>query len=144
MDREEALPLLNAKLDDYRKLSYDQLAARVGDEEFPEVISRSIPPSCLQQILHRGKQSRDHVRPECPRRPVVARGRDIRRPVSSAPQSWLRANAAEFFTDANSLDLSFSRIGLRTDSSTDRIMRTARLSLIFMRAFEPDITQTPS
>lgn len=41
MDREEALSLLNAKLDGYRKLSYDQLAARVGDEEFPEVVGES-------------------------------------------------------------------------------------------------------
>ena len=38
MNREEALSLLNAKLNEYRKLSYDQLAARIGDEEFPEVI----------------------------------------------------------------------------------------------------------
>jgi hypothetical protein len=41
MDREEAQWLLNAKLDEYRKLSYDQLAARVGDEEFPEVVGAS-------------------------------------------------------------------------------------------------------
>ena len=41
MDREEALSLLNAKLDEYRKLSYDQLAARVGDEEFPEEVGAS-------------------------------------------------------------------------------------------------------
>lgn len=38
MNREEALSLLNAKLNEYRKLSYDQLAARIGDEEFPEVV----------------------------------------------------------------------------------------------------------
>jgi hypothetical protein len=38
MNREEALSLLNAKLDEYRKLSYDQLAARIGEEEFPEVV----------------------------------------------------------------------------------------------------------
>jgi hypothetical protein len=38
MNCEEALSLLNAKLNEYRKLSYDQLAARIGDEEFPEVV----------------------------------------------------------------------------------------------------------
>lgn len=37
MDREEAQTLLNARLDEYRQLTYDQLAARVGDEEFPEI-----------------------------------------------------------------------------------------------------------
>ena len=41
MNREEALSLLNARLDEYRKLSYGQLAARVGDEEFPEVVGAS-------------------------------------------------------------------------------------------------------
>ena len=41
MNREEALSLLNAKLNEYRKLSYGQLAARVGDEEFPEVVGPS-------------------------------------------------------------------------------------------------------
>ena len=41
MDREEALSLLHAKLDEYRKLSYDQLAARIGDEEFPEEVGAS-------------------------------------------------------------------------------------------------------
>ena len=41
MDREEALSLLNAKLEEYRKLSYEQLAANVGDEELPEVVGAS-------------------------------------------------------------------------------------------------------
>ena len=41
MDREEALSLLNTKLDEYRKLGYDGLAARVGEEEFPEVVAPS-------------------------------------------------------------------------------------------------------
>ena len=41
MDREEALSLLNAKLDEYRKLSYAELASRVGHEEFPEVVGPS-------------------------------------------------------------------------------------------------------
>lgn len=41
MNREEALGLLNAKLDGYRKLSYAELAARIGDEEFPEVVGPS-------------------------------------------------------------------------------------------------------
>ena len=41
MDREEALNLLNAKLDDYRKMSYADLAAKIGHEEFPEVVGPS-------------------------------------------------------------------------------------------------------
>ena len=41
MDREEALGLLNAKLDDYRHMSYAELAAKVGDEEFPTVVGPS-------------------------------------------------------------------------------------------------------
>jgi hypothetical protein len=41
MDREEAQTLLKTKLDEYRNLSYDQLVARVGDEEFPEVTGPS-------------------------------------------------------------------------------------------------------
>ena len=38
MDREEALSLLNVKLDQYRNLSYAELSAKIGDEEFPEVV----------------------------------------------------------------------------------------------------------
>ena len=41
MNREEAFALLNAKLDDYRCMSYTDLAAKVGDEEFPSVIGPS-------------------------------------------------------------------------------------------------------
>jgi len=41
MNREEAMFLLNAKLDEYRKLGYDGLAAIVGDDEFPEVVGSS-------------------------------------------------------------------------------------------------------
>lgn len=41
MDREEALTLLSTKLDEYRRLGYDGLAARVGEEEFPEVVGAS-------------------------------------------------------------------------------------------------------
>ena len=37
MDREEALALLNAKLDAYRKLTYAELAAKVGDAKIIEV-----------------------------------------------------------------------------------------------------------
>lgn len=44
MNREEALSLLNAKLDEYRKLSYDHLAARIGDEEFSEMVGASGSP----------------------------------------------------------------------------------------------------
>jgi hypothetical protein len=41
MDREEALSLLNAHLDKYRKMSYAELAAKIGHEEFPEVVGPS-------------------------------------------------------------------------------------------------------
>ena len=41
MDREEALSLLDAHLARYRKLSYAELAAKIGDEEFPEVVGPS-------------------------------------------------------------------------------------------------------
>ena len=41
MNREEALSLLNAKLGKYRKMSYADLAAKIGDEEFPEVVGPS-------------------------------------------------------------------------------------------------------
>ena len=41
MDREEALGLLNAKLDDYRKMSYADLSAKIGYEEFLEVTGAS-------------------------------------------------------------------------------------------------------
>ena len=41
MNREEALSLLDAHLNQYRKLSYAELAAKIGDEEFPEVVGSS-------------------------------------------------------------------------------------------------------
>lgn len=41
MNREEALGLLNAKLEKYRRLSYAELSAKIGDEEFPEVVGPS-------------------------------------------------------------------------------------------------------
>ena len=41
MDREEALSLLDAHLDQYRKLPYAELAAKIGHEEFPEVVGPS-------------------------------------------------------------------------------------------------------
>ena len=41
MDREEALGLLNAKLDDYRKMSYADLVAKIGEEEVLEVTGPS-------------------------------------------------------------------------------------------------------
>ena len=41
MNREEAMSPLDVKLDEYCKLSYDELASRVGDEEFPEVVGSS-------------------------------------------------------------------------------------------------------
>jgi hypothetical protein len=41
MNREGALGLLNAKLDQYRKMSDAELSAKIGDEEFPEVVGPS-------------------------------------------------------------------------------------------------------
>ena len=41
MDREEALSLLDAHLDNYRKSPYAELAAKIGHEEFPEVVGPS-------------------------------------------------------------------------------------------------------
>ena len=41
MDRDEALCLLNAKLDEYRNMPYAELATKIGDEEFPEVVGPS-------------------------------------------------------------------------------------------------------
>ena len=41
MNREEALGLLNAQLENYRRMSYDELAGKIGDEEFPEVVGPS-------------------------------------------------------------------------------------------------------
>ena len=41
MDRDEALSLINAHLDQYRKMSYAELAAKIGDEEFPVVVGPS-------------------------------------------------------------------------------------------------------
>ena len=41
MDREEAFCLLDAHLDRYRKLSYAELAAKIGDEKFPKVVGPS-------------------------------------------------------------------------------------------------------
>jgi hypothetical protein len=41
MNREEALSLLDAHLDQYRKLSYAELSAMIGHEEFPQVVGPS-------------------------------------------------------------------------------------------------------
>ena len=41
MNRDEALSLLNGKLDDYRQMSHAELAAKIGHEEFPEVVGSS-------------------------------------------------------------------------------------------------------
>ncbi len=41
MNRDEALGLLNAKLDDYRRMTYAQLAAKVGEEDISEVVGPS-------------------------------------------------------------------------------------------------------
>ena len=60
MNREEAMSLLDAKLDEYRKLGYDGLAERVGDEE----VSESVGPSGVRyqmeiQIVWDDKPSGD-------------------------------------------------------------------------------------
>ena len=41
MNREEALSLLDAHLDQYRKLRYAEIAAKIGEEEFPVVVGPS-------------------------------------------------------------------------------------------------------
>jgi len=41
MNREEALTVLNAKLDEYSKISYVNLAARIGHEEVVELTGAS-------------------------------------------------------------------------------------------------------
>ena len=41
MNRAEALGLLDAYLDRYRKLPYAKLSAKIGEEEFPEVVGPS-------------------------------------------------------------------------------------------------------
>jgi hypothetical protein len=41
MDKKEALAVLERKLAEYRKLSYDDLAARIGDDEQCEVTGPS-------------------------------------------------------------------------------------------------------
>jgi len=41
MDRDEALGLLNSKLDMYRRLSYADLVDRIGQEEFPQATGAS-------------------------------------------------------------------------------------------------------
>ena len=41
MNREEALAVLNAKLNEYRNLFHADLAAKIGHEEFPEVVGPS-------------------------------------------------------------------------------------------------------
>jgi len=41
MNREEALSVLNAKLDEYRRMTYAELAAKVGDEDIAEVVGPS-------------------------------------------------------------------------------------------------------
>ena len=41
MNREEALGLLNARLDDYRRMTHAELAAKVGDEDIAEAVGPS-------------------------------------------------------------------------------------------------------
>ena len=60
MDRSEALKLLNAKLDDYRKLSYAEATARIGHEEVVEVTGPSGTPYQIDiQITWDGKPNGD-------------------------------------------------------------------------------------
>ncbi len=41
MNREEALGLLNVKLNDYRRMTHAELAAKVGEEDISEVVGPS-------------------------------------------------------------------------------------------------------
>ena len=60
MDRSEALKLLNAKLDDYRKLSYAEATAMIGNEEVVEVTDPSGTPYQIEiQITWDGKANGD-------------------------------------------------------------------------------------
>jgi hypothetical protein len=60
MEPEEALNLLNSKLDDYCKSSYTELAAKIGDEEVVEVTGPSGTAYQIEiQIVWDGKPSGD-------------------------------------------------------------------------------------
>ena len=60
MDRDEALKLLDAKLDEYRKLSHAELAAKIGDEEVVEVTGPSGTAYQIEiQITWDGRPSGD-------------------------------------------------------------------------------------
>ena len=60
MDRDEALKLLDAKLDEYRKLSYAEVAAKIGDEEVVEVTGPSGTHYQIEiQIVWDGKPNGD-------------------------------------------------------------------------------------
>jgi hypothetical protein len=60
MDRNEALKLLDAKLDEYRKFSYTELAAKIGDEEVVEVTGPSGAAYQIEiQITWDGKPNGD-------------------------------------------------------------------------------------
>ena len=41
MDRDEALGLLNAKLDDYRRMTYAELVSKIGSNQVIEVVGPS-------------------------------------------------------------------------------------------------------
>ena len=60
MEPEEALNLLNTKLDDYCKLSYAEVAAKIGDEEVVEVTGPSGTAYQIEiQIVWDGKPNGD-------------------------------------------------------------------------------------
>ncbi|MBM4091676.1 MAG: hypothetical protein FJ276_19945 [Planctomycetes bacterium] len=60
MNREEALELLNKKLDDYRSLSYADATRRIGDEEVTEVAGDSGTAYQIEiQITWDGKPNGD-------------------------------------------------------------------------------------
>ena len=60
MDRDEALKLLDAKLDDYRKLSYAEAIARVGSEQIVEATGPSGTVYQIEiQIIWDGKPNGD-------------------------------------------------------------------------------------
>jgi hypothetical protein len=60
MEHEEALNLLNTKLDDYCKLSYAEVAAKIGSEQVVEVTGPSGTAYQIEiQIVWDGKPNGD-------------------------------------------------------------------------------------
>lgn len=60
MEHQEALYLLNTKLDEYRRFSYTELASKIGDEEVVEVTGPSGTAYQIEiQIVWDGKPNGD-------------------------------------------------------------------------------------